>query len=133
MIRRDDIREIASRAMALFFLLSYTLSFFLSQYHEIAHQPDQEETVCYLEDNACHLRLVHFDSENGCEHESHFSGEQPTCDLCPLLQAKVDANDQPWQFLLPQLSSQTNYGALAITEYQNSPSNLTNRGPPINS
>lgn len=53
--------------------------------HQAVHQPTAEE-VCLEPDNACHLTLVHFDIENGCEHDSHFKQEVRSCELCVLLQ-----------------------------------------------
>lgn len=54
--------------------------------HGIVHQSKLEE-VCLEQDNSCHLKLVHADFENGCEHDSHFKEETKTCEICVLLQS----------------------------------------------
>lgn len=133
MILKREIGKMVSKAAAWLFVFSYTSALFLVQFHQLSHQPEAEEVLCYEEENACHLRLVHLDLDNGCDHESHFSDEQPTCDLCPLLQAKTEASEKQWQLTLTERNTIIVFGEVTSFNYQNYSLNLSTRGPPLNS
>ena len=98
--------------------------------HLVVHQPVVEE-VCLESDNACHLKLVHADYENGCEHESHFKGEVKTCEICVLLQTDNAQTSASSQQLIPDfetlyqdlgLSASHTLDSYCLPEY---------RGPPL--
>ena len=133
MIRKSGIRNIITKSAALLFVLTYASSLFLTQLHQFAHEAESEEVVCYEEENACHLRLIHNDSEKGCDHESHFSDEQPSCELCPLLQAKTESSNQDWQIELVDFNTKPKFGEYNAKAYLNLSFHLSSRGPPINS
>lgn len=133
MIRKSDIRKLASKTAAVLFVFVYASSLFLAQFHQLTHQAQTAEVICYEEDNACHLRLVHQDVENGCDHESHFSDEQSSCELCPMLQAKTETGEQNWRLAFVNFSTVVLFGELGPAEYQNYNFHYTGRAPPTHS
>jgi hypothetical protein len=58
---------------------------------------------------------------------------QASCELCPLLQAKNEVNDQAWKLILPETIASVEASLDEPGKNQNTPLNLTNRGPPRNS
>lgn len=132
MLRKNHLRNLVSKTAAVLFVFSYASALILSQFHQLSHEPETEE-ICYEEENACHLRLVHNDVENGCDHESHFSDELPTCELCPMLQAKTEASEQEWQFELPEFKIDSRFGEITKANYHTFSFTLANRGPPVSS
>ena len=59
----------------------------------LAHDETQSDICIAEEENECHLALVHKDVANGCDHESHFSEEELSCELCSLIKAPFGISD----------------------------------------
>lgn len=116
-------------AISLLFLLVYALTIFVYPVHNLSHE-SEKEVVCYEEDNACHLRLVHNDAENGCDHDSHFADETADCELCPLLELTNETELANWSYVnigFPPVVENTLYLESAA---KNSISYSFSRGPP---
>lgn len=132
MNRYPRFKTNALTGLSLLFLLIYVSGIFVYPVHSISHLP-QEEEVCYQEDDACHLRLVHHDTEKGCDHESHFTQEVASCDICPLVQTKNEKEFIIWSFTQPDLSLQIDFSEIQVVLPELALQNISTRGPPQNS
>ena len=113
-------------------LAGYLTALILVPIHEAFHTEAAEE-ICLEEDNACHLRVVHHDVENGCDHESHLAEDSLSCELCALLQHKKAANYQVFQ-TEKWLIDQTSFVNLQKSIYNRAQvANHLTRGPPVSS
>ena len=132
MIRNVTIRKRLKIATAMFFMATYILALLGEPVHLITHLEEQQ--VCTDIENACHIKLVHSDIENGCDHDAHFIEDNNfQCELCALNSsskvASLDAktSDKTLKTSLSHLVGYTN-SLCSKTIYADS-----NRGPPANS
>ena len=133
MINHNVIGKRLSAVVSLFFLLTYISTIFLYPVHKLLHEPPQE-VVCYEENNACHLKLVHHDLENGCNHDSHFLEDNFTsCDLCALLQTQPATEVTYPAYSLEEYASELRETLIFEHAFNQEFFRNTDRGPPMNS
>ncbi len=77
------------KQVANLFLAMYAGVLILFPIHALTHLQPEEE-LCYEAENACHLRTVHHDTVNGCDHEVHVTKANPGCEICPIYQVKYE-------------------------------------------
>lgn len=97
---------------------------------EHKHELEQQCSV-QLEQDPCHLRLVHHDSSFTCEHDGHLSHHEPACEWCDLW-----LNHSPYQLertllRVVQSSETPQSNALNTPELAPFAHGISVRGPPI--
>ena len=111
------------------FLVTYVMAFFVFPFHSLRHLQPEEE-LCYEADNACHLRLVHHDLENGCDHDFHYTNDAPVCEICPLLQHQSEKELFSKQFETPTFSETEELSLDLLIPVDYYFQQIFNRGPP---
>ena len=90
MMMSATIKKRIQTAMAAFFMVTYVFALIGNPMHVLNHA--DEEEICLEPDNACHLKLVHADNVNGCDHESHFIEDNSfQCELCAIASSSKPA------------------------------------------
>ena len=79
-------------------LAQLLLGFFLlvnipfQSFHSLLHEHHESENTAFHsvenEKDACHRRIFHHDSRNGCEHKSHIVKGEKTCEWCKFFPIK---------------------------------------------
>jgi hypothetical protein len=123
--------KIVRKGSSLILAIAYLLVLFAGPLHEIEHQAEEQE-VCY-DDNACHLRLVHQDTENGCDHESHVSGEKIHCEFCALRHLNSYTDYTQWTFNTPIFDFFKEFTPTSLAKPHSFEATILVRGPPHNS
>ena len=118
------------KGSALLFLTVYVLVLFFSPIHSLKHNQPQED-ICYEEDNLCHLRLVHHDLENGCDHDFHITDDIPVCEICALLQHQSLKDLVSWEVDTPIFEAQIGNVEIGFSPYFTIPQPNLSRGPPV--
>ena len=126
------IRRRLSIPVSTLFLLSYLMTLFVYPIHNFSHDRTLEE-ICLEEENACHLRLIHNNVEQGCDHELHLTDFLADCDLCALLQITPDSELDKWNYAVYASLFSYSLDDYADTPYSLFPNFRYKRGPPINS
>ena len=130
MIRSATIKRRIQTAPAAFFMLAYIFALIGNPIH-LLHHADGEE-ICFEADNACHLKLVHADNVNGCDHESHFIEDNNLqCELCA-----IASSSKPALLGLEKILLKPETRQLGFYQYEDSPVDRSlrsgqNRGPPF--
>lgn len=123
--------EISKNGLSLVLLIIYLSVLFLNPFHDLIHESAAEE-ICY-DENPCHLRLVHHDQKNGCDHKFHLSAEGISCDFCALVKIKPTTSADRWTpIIFPD--NRTSWSISYNSElYDSFTTGIFDRGPPFNS
>lgn len=113
------------------FILAYLWVFLGGPIHQLAHL--QKEQVCNDEENSCHLKVVHSDFVNGCEHDFHFTKYQLSCEICALFQSAFDSDHFNQDITVAVLNTNTDLSDFYLENTRDRIVCFDSRGPPLNS
>jgi hypothetical protein len=134
MTRYGNHKFFLSRGLALLFAGLYLLVSLSGPLHELFNHSEVETEICVTEEaDACHLALVHNDVANGCEHESHFSAEELSCDLCSLIIAPFHIAGQKPAMTDVTYRSRHLVKIVVETNFDSYVDSYSLRGPPVTS
>ena len=122
------LKKSATTVLSLFLLVSYLSALSLYPVHNILHESVEQE-IC-KDENACHLRIVHNDVENGCDHETHLTDETIDCELCALLQLKSASDTDSWSYQLAVIDQSEQFITKQTLSGNIIPPGVFLRGPP---
>lgn len=123
------IKQSTTLILSLFLLVSYLSALSLYPVHNILHKSVEEE-ICQ-DENACHLKIVHNDLENGCDHETHVTDESIDCELCALLQLKSASETDSWSYQLAVIEQPELFVPKEVVSGGTEVTGVFQRGPPI--
>jgi len=118
-----------------FFLALYGCGLFSSQLHllaDLSHKHAQHDNCsAEIETNICHLATVHYDSINGCTHNTHYKESKETCSILALYADKL-IHFIPKQNSTVLFYTQQTIQSYAIQVKSNAflPKIILERGPP---
>ncbi len=124
----SNTKKLLSKVLLVFYISNL---FFLS--FEASHTHNQEKPKCnqshHLVNDACHLKLEHHDTVNGCKHSEHFLPASHRCSLCELILHFDIAIIGEQKFQLPDSDKKNTTPVKLI--YPSKPTlNLRNKSPP---